>query len=60
MKEKNSSVQKINNCEVCLSKLKGPELDFGENDGYVVELYFTKAKTNNEENYRRFYFCIFC
>ena len=30
MKEKNSSVQKINNCEVCLSKLKGPELDFGE------------------------------
>ena len=30
MIDTNSAVIKIDTCEVCLSKLVGPELDFGE------------------------------
>lgn len=30
------------------------QLNFGDEDGYIIELYFFKAKTNNCENERRF------
>jgi len=36
-----------------------PDLDFGDDDGYIMELYFTKSKTDNDENYKRFCFSEF-
>ncbi|MDX2359658.1 MAG: hypothetical protein QNK23_02550 [Crocinitomicaceae bacterium] len=33
-----------------------PSLDFGDESGYILELYFYKSKTDNDVNYKRFCF----